>query len=299
MTSTVAFAVGHHGEILQGLFRDRDGHTHRGLVTLPLPRRFVVATVRRREAGSALLVPRHKSKAGRAVELLLADLQREPPPIELTLNSNIPEGYGLGSSTADVVASIRAVAKFMGTAVSAGDIFRLAVRAESASDSTMFGRRARLACQREAILLERFSSRLPAFSLLSLNSAPDNPVNTLEFAPANYSAEETDEFEELRKLLRRAIDRDRPDLLGNVATSSALINQRYLPQPNFDAILHVARRMKALGVQVAHSGRMVGIMLYPSYDTKSKTFRDAVQTLAQFHLLPEFYSARQLAASPW
>ena len=56
------------------------------------------------------------------------------------MKSEIEEGLGFGSSTADVTASIRAVAASYGTTVSDAVVGRLAVRAERASDAVMFDR---------------------------------------------------------------------------------------------------------------------------------------------------------------
>jgi uncharacterized protein involved in propanediol utilization len=50
-------------------------------------------------------------------------------------------------------------------------------------------------------------------------------------------------------------------MLGRVATMSASICQRHLPKPRFETVLDIAQEYGACGVQVAHSGTLVGILL--------------------------------------
>lgn len=111
--------------------------------------------------------------------------------------------------------------------------------------------------------LEKFAAPLPAMGLISVNTAPDRPVATQNFTPAAYDAREKAIFERLRVDLRRAIaDRDARGVAA-VATGSADINQRKLMQPRYAELKIIARKAGALGVQVAHSGTMVGILLPP------------------------------------
>jgi uncharacterized protein involved in propanediol utilization len=56
-------------------------------------------------------------------------------------------------------------------------------------------------------------------------------------------------------------------MLGRVATISASISQRHLPKPHWDNVLQLAEEHGALGVQVAHSGTLFGILLDPERPT--------------------------------
>ncbi|MCH4561195.1 uncharacterized protein involved in propanediol utilization [Mesorhizobium sp. USDA 4775] len=291
MNATTSLAIGHHGEILQGVFRDDSRRLHRGLVSLPFAHRFSIARVRPSSDRGMTVVPDYKKKSLAAVQVLCRELGYVGPGFELSIRSNIPEGYGLGSSTADIVAALRAVARFLGHRLTARAEFRIAVEAETASDSTMFTGPARLVCHREGTVLERYVGGLPAFSLLSVNVAPDDPVDTLAFPAARYTEDEIEEFDRLRIMMRRAISKQDLSLLGEIATRSSVLNQRQLPQPHFDEIREIARPLKAAGVQVAHSGRMVGIMLSPKTSITDPCFISAMQQLIDLHLLPEFYSA--------
>lgn len=295
--SAIAHAIGHHGEILQGVFRDEDGRLHRGLVSLPFPTCLTIASVRLAVDGVMTVIPTDRKKALAAAELLVRHLGCQGPGLEITLRSNIAYGFGLGSSTADVVATLRGVARFFRVRLKASAAFRLAVAAEKASDATMFGRRARIACHREGRVLESFSRPLPAFSLLSVNAAPDDPVDTLALTPAIYSCDEIDELADLRQELGRAIRAGDARRLGHVATASMVMNQRRLPQPHYAEIRDIARSAGALGIQVAHSGRMVGMMIDPALAASSRRIVQARRDLIDINLIPQFYPADLLSPS--
>ncbi|WMT92546.1 GHMP kinase [Pelagibacterium sp. H642] len=282
------WAIGHHGEILQGVFHGDDHRLHRGLVTLPFTSRYSIAVAEAIEGDEIIVYPKHKRKARDAMEHFLREMKHDQKGIRLIVSSNIPEGFGLGSSTTDIVATIRATAKLLGTRLKPSALFRLAVRTEAASDGTMFSGKPRLVCQREGTVLERFRRKIPEFSLISVNVAPDQPVDTLIHPPARYNEQEISEFEELRRLMRRALRTASLSDLGKVATRSAIINQRYLPQPHFAAILDLCRSKGAFGVQVAHSGRMVGILLDPSLDRDDRTVRHIQSELLRLSLFSEF-----------
>lgn len=283
----VATAIGHHGEILQGAFRDRHSKLHRGLLTLTFPYVRSMAVAARSSDASVALKTAGRSKALRAAQLLFDSEQRPGFGISIRLVSNIPIGFGLGSSTADVVSSIRACAKLLGRELSGTEVFRLAVEAETASDGTMFRGCARLVAHREGKVLEKLDAHLPAFGLISVNTAPDSPVDTLNFQPARYSNDELSEFDDLRALLKRAVGRSDLSLLGRVATRSAQINERFLPQPRFAEILDVATRERAIGIQVAHSGRMLGILLPP--DIGKNQLKRLLGAVRDLQLLPTYF----------
>ncbi|MFA1677623.1 GHMP kinase [Rhizobium mongolense] len=287
-------AIGHHGEILQGVFRGRDNRLHRALVTLPFTSRYSVAVAEPIDGDNVLVSPKHKTKSREATRLFLDEIGHSGMGIKLTVNSNIPEGFGLGSSTTDIVATIRATARLIGMEPKASTIFRLAVRTEAASDGTMFTGKPRLVCQREGTILERFKKRIPEFSMISVNVAPSDPVDTLTHPPARYTEDEIREFGKLRKLLRRALENESLRDLGGVATRSAVINQQHLPQPHFDFLLELSQSTKALGLQVAHSGRMVGIFFDPRLEREDKTIQHIQSELLRLNLSSAFFRSHSI-----
>jgi len=254
-------SMAHHGEILQGVFEGPDGLPHRGLVTLPCQtlRSFAIFAA---EAGAGLRVePSWRVKALRAARLTLDLLEQHDVGGQLTIRANIPVRWGLGSSTSDVLAAIRAIAYAFETRLQPKVVAEIAVRSEVASDSLMFEDRAVLFAQRDGLVLEDFSRELPPIDVLGFNAdGTGNGVDTLLLPPAEYSWWEVQAFRPLVGLLRRAIHDQDARLLGQVASASARINQRYLAKPRFDAIERLVEESGAVGLQVAHSGSVLGFL---------------------------------------
>lgn len=257
-------STGHHGELLQGAFEDENGHLHRGLVSLPC--RHLKSKARFRASGAEKIctTPRYCQKAERAAELALKTFAGIRTGGHLAIESNIPVGRGMGSSTADVLASILAVLDYLDVQPSTGSIMQVAVNAETACDSTLFSQQAVLFAHREGKVIEAFRNSLPPIDYISVDTTPEQTVDTVAFEPAQYSPAEIETFRPLRALLRRAINTADVGLLGRVSTASARINQRFLKKPRLQDIQAIGVRCGAVGIQVAHSGTVVGLLFDPT-----------------------------------
>jgi len=264
--SVASHCVAHHGELLQGKFTISD-RLQRGLITVPFKGYSSEAYFQIDPTSSAVTVsPADRTKARVAAELTLKECRIRGKGGHLTIHSNIPMRLGMGSSTADVVASIKTVAKAHKVELSAEVIARLAVAAEKASDSTMFGNSAVLLAHRNGSVIEYFGGPLPHLLILGVNTdASGSGIDTLAYPPAEYSFKEVMEFEVLRAMMRRAIATQSAALVGKVSSASARINQVYLPKPHFDDLEKMVEEVGALGMQVAHSGTLVGLIFDP-YD---------------------------------
>ncbi|EUB98301.1 GHMP kinase [Rhizobium sp. CF080] len=256
-------AIAHHGELLQGVFEDAGGQLLRGLVSLPCPALTSIATFAPNERDEVTVSPTFCEKARRAASQSLVTFARVRTGGHLRLVTNIPIGRGMGSSTADVLASIHAVLDYLGIVTTTESIMRIAVDAETACDSTLFKQQAVLFAQRDGIVLEAFRKPIPSLNIVSVDMAPASTVSTLEFQPAQYEPGEVEIFRPLRSLLRRAIDTGDVLSLGRVATASAWINERFLPKPRLRELQAIAMRYGASGLQVAHSGTIAGLLFDP------------------------------------
>jgi len=255
-----AEAIGHHGELVQGLFEDDDAQLRRALVSLPCRQLRSKVRFIANDSGQVLVLPASREKARRAAQLTLNAFGRLADGGNLAIESNIPLGRGMGSSTADVLASILAVLNWLKIDVASDEIMRLAVNAETACDSTLFRQQAVLFAHRDGMVLEAFRRPLPPIDFISIDTTPGVTVDTLEFVPARYDQLEIETFRPLRSLLRTAIKNGDAAMLGRVATASARINERFLPKPRLTDIETIGDRFGAVGVQVAHSGTVVGLM---------------------------------------
>jgi uncharacterized protein involved in propanediol utilization len=254
---------GHHGEIFQGIvLQGCDNRPRAVLVTLPCPWYRSRAIYHVLPEQQPLQVrPANKVKAKRAAQHTLALLGVEHLGGRLAIDSNIPVGRGLGSSSADVIAAIHAVANALGKTLSLQTIARLAVQAEAASDPLMYTESSILFAQREGVVAEQFSAPLPPMDVLSIQDVSACAgIDTVALALPDYTGQETVAFSTLLNRLRQSVLDGDAEQVAAVASASAHINQRFLNKPYLEEIERIGRRHGALGAQVAHSGTVIGLL---------------------------------------
>ncbi|GAB2874219.1 GHMP family kinase ATP-binding protein [Streptomyces mayteni] len=266
-------AVPHHGELLQGVFRDGQGRSCPGLVTLPMPPELGLgsrAEFTRDPAGrpeELTVEPPDRTKALRAARLTVAACAGRSPGTagagRLRLTGTVPVGLGMGSSTSDVIATIRAVTASYRVTFTPPEIARLAVAAENASDPLMLDDRPVLFAQREGRVLEILGDALPPAVVVGCATGGGRPVDTLSLPADAYRAADVAAFERLRALLRHAVADADTALLGRVCTASATRHQRLLPKEELPDLVAIAAETGAAGVQIAHSGNVAGLLFAP------------------------------------
>ncbi|WP_051717078.1 GHMP kinase [Streptomyces megasporus] len=276
----------HHGEILQGVFLDSRGRRCAGLVTLPMPGPGARAEFTRRPGTApedVSVTPDDRAKALRAAVLAVRECAaRRREPVcggELRLSGDIPVGLGMGSSSSDVIAAIRAVADSFGLRLPPETIARLSVRAERASDPLMLDGRPLLFAQREGRVLEVLGDALPPAVVVGCALGGGKPVDTLSLPAQAHDDEDLHAYERLRSLLRRAIAEADPALLGRVATASARRAQRVLGHDEFDALVEIGGRVGAVGLQLAHSGNVAGVLFDPASPDLDRRLRRCARAL--------------------
>jgi uncharacterized protein involved in propanediol utilization len=257
-------AHAHHGEIFQGVIEDESGRLHRGLISLTFETITSKARFRPDRGGTLTVYPRWKVKALAAASTTLEHMGARPEG-RLEVHSELPPGWGLGSSTSDVVAAIRATCDSLGVTLKPEIIARFAVKAEVASDSLMFGNRAVVFAHREGVVIEDLKGPLPPLEILGFNTDPlGRGIDTLKFKPARYSWREIEAFRQLINYMRKAVCLQSPRIVGKVASTSARINQHFMPKPNFDQLERICDNVGGLGLQVAHSGTVAGLLFDPT-----------------------------------
>ena len=71
-------------------------------------------------------------------------------------------------------------------------------------------------------------------------------------------------FEESKRLLplfQEACQEKSLEKLGHLASYSALLNNQRLPKPYLKELLNLVKKYQCLGLNVAHSGTLVGLLL--------------------------------------
>jgi uncharacterized protein involved in propanediol utilization len=206
--------------------------------------------------------PPEKSKARRMASLVLQRLGLANAGAVLEIECGVPEGKGCASSTADVVATARAVSDATGLHLEPGEVAELAVQIEP-SDGVMWD--GVVAFNHRAGRLLRHLGKLPPLRLVALDLG--GHVDTVQFnrRPKDYSPNERRFCQEALEQVAAAVDRQDVQLLGEACTRSARIHQRILPKPELPALIQIIEETGGAGVNVAHSGTVAGL-LYPAQD---------------------------------
>ncbi len=289
-----------HGEILRGAFWAY-GTPSRALVTLPYPGASATAVARLVPDDATVVVhPKEKARAAVAAHLTLREL-RLSGGCRVELSGDIPTGWGLGSSTADVVATVRAVAAAAGRVLPPETVARLVATAGRASGSIMFEGAVTLFADREGRVLEVLAPALPPLLVVGCNAGGGAGADTAQApaqAPAQYLSGEVEQLGYLLAMLRRALSTQNAMLLGRVATRSAAINQRFRPLAPFAELCRIAESTGAAGVQVAHSGTVAGLV-YDAADPRVRRRADRGRVeLAGLGLGPTWVFAPPAAVLP-
>lgn len=199
----------------------------------------------------------------RAMVNQLLALWQLPPRLTQTIRidcrSTIPVAKGMASSTADIAATAVATARHLAQPLSQHELARLCVALEP-TDSTFFAgltlfdhhhASTQIACQGlpnvEVLVLE---------SPLTLTTAAYHRLARQQALVANAQT-----LDSAWRKLQQACATDDAALLGEAATLSAQASQQVLPKPAFDTLLELVERCGLYGLNVAHSGSVVGLLL--------------------------------------
>ena len=204
--------------------------------------------------------PPDSPKARRAARATLDYLDAPDMQGRLWLDSPLPRGKGMASSTADVAAAIVATAMAMGREISPLQVAEIALAVEP-SDGVMISDIA-VFDHREG-RIARSLGPPPPMRVLVLDFG--GSVDTMEFNRAGRDEvlkRLGPRMAEAVSLIEDGILRGDPLRIGRGATVSALANQDVLFNPHLEPVLELSRRVGAVGVNVAHSGTVIG-MLFP------------------------------------
>lgn len=259
----VGSAFGSCGELLQGVTADNRDF----LVTLPIQQGSVAVFEPDHDSDCVQVWPAHKTKARRLVERML-DRGGLDQGGRLTLVSELPEGKGLASSTADLVATARAVADAHGRVIGASEI-EAGLRGIEPSDGVMYPGAVAF-YHREVRLLSRLQPLPPMTIVLGDEGGQ---LDTVAFNERDkpFSWWDRREYSAMLADLAAAIARADVHTIGAIATRSARKNAVLRERPHLEAVAAQARRIGALGVVIAHSGTTTGILLSdadPAYQSK-------------------------------
>ncbi|WOJ32494.1 L-threonine kinase [Citrobacter koseri] len=179
--------------------------------------------------------------------------------IRIAVHSTIPVAKGMASSTADIAATAVATAHHLGHTLDEPTLAHLCVSLEP-TDSTIFRQltlfdhndaSTQMACEAQPQL-----DLLVLESPITLRTADYHRIPRLERLHAGAAM-----LQQAWERVQEACITQNPRRMGEAATLSAIASQQLLPKPGFDALLALVEACDLYGLNVAHSGSVVGLML--------------------------------------
>ena len=248
------FAHGTFGELLQGALPGPENHF---LITLPIHRFSRTTLTVHPEHTSLCVTPSRKVKAARLAELLLHRLGR-PERGHLHIESQLPEGKGLASSSADLVATARAIFSAHGRPVDEELLLDL-LREIEPTDGVMYSDCVAF-FHRRVQLHRRLGSFDERLSILAIDEGGIVDTVTYNESCNGFTDLECTTYAELLDEACEAFSRSDLQALGAIATRSSELNQPRNPKRYFGRMLSLSEDCEALGVVATHSGPCLGLL---------------------------------------
>lgn len=235
------------GELFQGV---KDGQEF--LLTYGINRKSYARLVREEEKTEFAI--------GEKVSKVLKQLAPLKDGWKLEKKSTLPIGKGMSSSTADMLVGLQALAVFQNRYLTAEELTTFCCQIEP-TDSIAFTDWTVINPLTGQILFQ--TDWKPEIYVYILE--PRKTEWTVELArmtespsyPIQASQALLDNFKEACRSKNEV-------LLGQIATTSALLNNTRLPKPYLADIITLVNQLGLLGVNVAHSGTVVGILMTKS-----------------------------------
>ena len=248
------------GEFVQGVL-DSEEYLSSYAINL-----FSVATL---EEGKEVIHTGPK-KSRRAMELVFEKFGipvDESKKISLNINSQIPIGKGMASSTADIGATIKATLSMLDKTLTGEEISKLAVKIE-ATDSLLLNRHSIFNPLTADI--KKYLGTIDNARVVILE--PDDILDTksIRMTPnyRKYKMQNKEIIKTAFDLLDEGLAKKDLNLVGKACTYSGLANENIHKKPFLKEIIEVSDKFGGYGVNIAHSGTVIGILIDKEMDDK-------------------------------
>ncbi|UXD23080.1 Threonine kinase in B12 biosynthesis [Yersinia enterocolitica] len=206
----------------------------------------------------------------------------------IEFESTIPVAKGLASSTADIAATAIATARLLGQSLSDMALARLCVALEP-TDSTIF--KALTLFDHQTAQTQLPFSWLPDIDIVLLESS--QTLVTAEFHQRNRHSLLLKQAPNLAKAMqqfRLANERRCCHRLGEATTLSAIASESALPKPQFRQLLDIVEHSGIYGLNVAHSGSVIGLLFNPHQHDRDRLIhtlhhKSLIQYYPKIHLV--------------
>ena len=246
------------GEFVQG-FLDNEEYLSSYAINL-----FSVATL---EEGKEII---HKgpNKSRRAMELVFENFGlpvEETKNISLNIKSQIPVGKGMASSTADIGATIKATLSMLNKTLTGEEISKLAVKIE-ATDSLLLNQHSIFNPLTADI--KKYLGGINDAKVVILEPSDILDTKSIRMTP-NYKTYKMQNKEIIKKsfeLLDEGLAKNDLNLIGKACTYSGLANENIHKKPFLEKIIDISDKYGCYGVNIAHSGTVIGILMHREMD---------------------------------
>lgn len=202
-------------------------------------------------------------KSRKALEMLFQKFSldlKDAQSISIIIESDIPKGKGMASSTADISGVLEAGLKLINKTLTREELGELAAKIEP-TDSTIINRPVIFNPTKGEIIKE-LQHRVEG-KILVLE--PETTLSTVELrfeeGYLSKKLQKAQEIKEAFKLLEEGHKKKDLSIVGKGATISALANEAIHQKPYLKEIIEISTELGGYGVNVAHSGTVIGILL--------------------------------------
>lgn len=280
-------AAGTCGELVQG-FTSTGESFH---VTCPIAKTTTVTvTVRPAPEFVVTELDPNLGKLAQSLRATAALLELEPLEVRVERWTDLDVGKGMGSSTADIVAAARAMAAVAERPLSVAEIAAIATSIES-SDGSMYPGIVAFN-QKTARVLNEYAW-WPQFRIVMITPSQVFNTESADFTGKEKLGQEFDHL--LAKLHQASIDHD-ARAFAEVATYSASLNQKFVPNPYYPLFEDRLDDFGAIGLNIGHTGTVLGL-LFDDDDRGSGRAAAAAQLEIQ-RILPTSASVEVTLTAP-
>ena len=189
----------------------------------------------------------------------------ESKNISLDLKSNIPIGKGMASSTADIGATIKATLSILNKKLNDEEISLIASEIEP-TDSIILYKNSIFNPINGSV--KKYLSSFDNGRVIILEPKEILETKIIRSNPnyLNIKLENKSIIKKSFNLLEKGLKNNDLKLIGEACTLSSLANENIHKKPYLNEIIEISESMNAYGVNIAHSGTVIGILIDKNMD---------------------------------
>lgn len=190
---------------------------------------------------------------------------------ELIVNRSLPVGKGMSSSSSDIFAALKVGSKILKKEVDENLFLKIA----SKIDPTDY-----VISKNQAIFDPKNAKIIKTLGVLKnlkvVVLEPENRINTIElkknenYYKTRYKFEK--EYQKLFLKLINAYENNDINMIAKIATISSFLNQEIHKKIYLEEILEIGLKNDALGLNIAHSGTVIALLMEKSKDHEKLIF---------------------------